>query len=233
MTVTASVRNARMWPASAARSAPSRCPIDDELAPGLGAILVATIPLWVVLLSGLIGTPVSVASQVRARGWVRRDRDRGADGANSAIGGPRWTVAAFVVAPILWAAGTLLTTHADRAADRAVATAVQLLAGGTVLLLLALSLGELDPARWSDVSSISVGAAAFLLVFDSLVGFMLDTRLLADRAGAAGQYLCVRHAACRRRDGRDCARRVALGRRICRRALGARSSAVALELRGR
>ena len=30
-----------------------------------GAILAATIPLWVVLLSGLIGTPVSVASQVR------------------------------------------------------------------------------------------------------------------------------------------------------------------------
>ena len=60
-----------------------------------------------------------------------------------------------------------------------VANAVQLLAGGTVLLLLALSLGELDPARWSDVSSISVGAAVFLLVFDSLVGFMLYTRLLA------------------------------------------------------
>ena len=60
-----------------------------------------------------------------------------------------------------------------------VANAVQLLAGGTVLLLLALSLGELDPARWSDVSSKSVGAAVFLLVFDSLVGFMLYTRLLA------------------------------------------------------
>ena len=60
-----------------------------------------------------------------------------------------------------------------------VANAVQLLAGGTVLLLLALSLGELDPARWSDVSLISVGAAVFLLVFDSLVGFMLYARLLA------------------------------------------------------
>ena len=60
-----------------------------------------------------------------------------------------------------------------------VANAVQLLAGSTVLLLLALSLGELDPARWSEVSAISVGAAVFLLVFDSLVGFMLYTRLLA------------------------------------------------------
>jgi drug/metabolite transporter (DMT)-like permease len=48
-----------------------------------------------------------------------------------------------------------------------------------VLLLLALSLGELDPARWSQVSLISVGAAVFLLVFDSLVGFTLYARLLA------------------------------------------------------
>ena len=36
-----------------------------EVTASLGAILAATIPLWVVLLSGLIGTPVSVASQVR------------------------------------------------------------------------------------------------------------------------------------------------------------------------
>jgi EamA-like transporter family len=46
------------------------------------------------------------------------------------------------------------------------------------LLLVALSLGQLDPTRWSDVSWTSAGAAVFLLVFDSLVGFMLYTRLL-------------------------------------------------------
>ena len=58
------------------------------------------------------------------------------------------------------------------------AGAVQLLAGGTVLLVVALSLGELDPTRWLDVSRTSAGAAVFLLVFDSLAGFMLYTRLL-------------------------------------------------------
>jgi hypothetical protein len=96
----------------------------------------------------------------------------------SAIGGAAWAVAAFCVAPILWAAGSLLTANAGRPVDRVVASAVQLLAGGTVLLLVALSLGELDPTRWSDVSWTSAGAAVFLFVFDSLVGFMLYTRLL-------------------------------------------------------
>ena len=150
-----------------------------EVTASLGAILAAPIPLWVVLLSGLIGTPVSVASQVRLAAGFGGIAIVVLTAPNSAIGGAPWAVAAFCVAPILWAAGSLVTAHADRPADRVVATAVQLLAGGTVLLLLALSLGELDPARWSDVSSTSVGAAVFLLVFDSLVGFMLYTRLLA------------------------------------------------------
>lgn len=150
-----------------------------EVTASLGAILAATIPLWVVLVGGLIGTRVSVASKARLAAGFGGIAIVVLTAPKSAVGGTPWAVAAFCVAPILWAAGTLLTAHADRPADRLVANAIQLLAGGTVLLLLALSLGELDPARWSDVSSQSVGAVIFLLVCDSLVGFMLYTRLLA------------------------------------------------------
>jgi drug/metabolite transporter (DMT)-like permease len=150
-----------------------------EVTASFGAILAATIPLWVVLLSGLIGSRVSVASRVRLAAGFGGIAIVVLTAPNSAIGGAPWAVAAFCVAPILWAAGSLLTAHGDRPADRVVANAIQLLAGGTVLLLLALSLGQLDPDRWSDVSALSVGAAIFLLVFDSLVGFMLYTRLLA------------------------------------------------------
>lgn len=42
------------------------------------------------------------------------------------------------------------------------------------------------------------------------------------RAGAAGQYLCLRHTACRRRDGRDRARRARSGPARCRSGLGDR-----------
>jgi drug/metabolite transporter (DMT)-like permease len=150
-----------------------------EVTASLGAILAATIPLWVVLLSGLIGTRVSVASQVRLMAGFSGIAIAVLTAPNSAVGGAPWAVAAFCVAPILWAAGSLVTAHADRATDRVVANAVQLLAGGTVLLLLAVSLGEFDPARWSNVSLLSVGAGVFLLVFDSLVGFTLYTRLLS------------------------------------------------------
>jgi drug/metabolite transporter (DMT)-like permease len=150
-----------------------------EVTASLGAILAATIPLWVVLLSGLIGTRVPVASLVRLAAGFGGIAIVVLTAPDSAIGGAPWAVAAFCVAPVLWAAGSLLTAHAGLPADRMVANAVQLLAGSSVLLLLALALGELHPGRWSDVSSTSVGAAVFLLVFDSLVGFMLYTRLLA------------------------------------------------------
>jgi drug/metabolite transporter (DMT)-like permease len=82
-------------------------------------------------------------------------------------------------------------TRADRPTDRAVTNAVQLLAGGAVLSLLALALVELRPARWSEVSLTSIGAG-FLLVFDSLIGFMLYTRLLASApAPLVSTYACV------------------------------------------
>jgi len=144
----------------------------------LGAILAAAIPLWVVVLSGLIGIRVSVASRVRLAVGFGGITIVVLTAPHSAIGGAPWAVAAFCLAPILWAAGSLLTANIDQPVDRVVASAVQLLAGGAVLLLVALSLGQLDPARWSDVSWTSAGAAVFLLVFDSLVGFVLYTRLL-------------------------------------------------------
>ncbi|MEV7554092.1 EamA family transporter [Amycolatopsis sp. NPDC089917] len=144
----------------------------------LGAILAAAIPLWVVLLSGLTGVKSSAAS------WIRLVAGFGGivivvlTAPGSAIGGAPWAVAAFCVAPILWAAGSLLTANVDRPLDRVVASAVQLIAGGTVLVLVALALGQFDPGQWADVSWTSAAAAVFLLVFDSLVGFMLYTRLL-------------------------------------------------------
>lgn len=93
-----------------------------EVTASLGAILAATIPLWVVLLSGLIGTPVSVASQVRLAAGFGGIAIVVLTAPDSAIGGAPWALVAFCVAPILWAAGSLLTAHADRPADRVVAT---------------------------------------------------------------------------------------------------------------
>ena len=66
-----------------------------EVTASLGAILAATIPLWVVLLSGLIGTPVPVASQVRLAAGFGGIAIVVLTAPSSAIGGAPWAVAAF------------------------------------------------------------------------------------------------------------------------------------------
>ena len=65
-----------------------------EVTASLGAILAATIPLWVVLLSGLIGTPVSVASRVRLAAGFGGIALVVLTAPDSAIGGAPWAVAA-------------------------------------------------------------------------------------------------------------------------------------------
>ena len=80
---------------------------------------------------------------------------------------------------MLWAAGTLLAARPGAMPeDPQAAGAIQLIAGGLTLLLLAGLFGQLTPDAWSRITASSVAAAAFLLIIDSIAGFMLYTRLL-------------------------------------------------------
>src|ERR687895_941218 len=82
-----------------------------EVTASLGAILAAAIPLWVVLLSGLIGTPVSVASQVRLVAGFGGIAIVVLTAPNSAIGGGARGGAALFVAPLPWGPGGPLTAQ--------------------------------------------------------------------------------------------------------------------------
>ena len=150
-----------------------------EITASLGAILAAAIPLWVVLLGRMTGEPVSGGSWVRVAIGFGGTAIVVFTAPETAIGGALWAIAAFCIAPLLWAAGTLLGARERADADRVTVTSIQLLTGGSVLFVLAALRGELAPASWSGVSAASAGAAVFLLVFDSLAGFVLYARLLA------------------------------------------------------
>lgn len=144
----------------------------------IGAILAAAIPLWAVVLGWLTGSRVSASSAMRLLAGFGGIVAVVLTAPDSAIGGEPWAVAAFCIAPILWAAGSMLVATVEKPVDRLAAGALQLLSGGFVLMLIAFALGEFEPSKWTDVSWTSAGAAIFLLVFDSLIGFVLYTRLL-------------------------------------------------------
>lgn len=146
-----------------------------RLTASLVAVLVATIPLWVVLLARLGGAPVSRGSGVGFVGIALVV----ATAPRAAIGGSPWAVVGCCTAAMLWAAGSQLAARPNAMPeDPQVAGAIQLIAGGLTLLLLAGLFGQLTPDAWSRVTTSSVAAAAYLLIIDSLAGFMLFTRLL-------------------------------------------------------
>jgi drug/metabolite transporter (DMT)-like permease len=75
---------------------------------------------------------------------------------------------ALTLASASWALGTVYSKRNPTDTSPYAASAVQMLAGGLVITLLGLVLGEAGQWRWS---SAGIGALAYLVVFGSIVGF--------------------------------------------------------------
>jgi drug/metabolite transporter (DMT)-like permease len=144
---------------------------------GIAALIVASIPLWIVLyrmiagervgrdlLAGVFLGLVGVAILVVPGG----------------LNGTIDPVGALMLfgATLSWALGTFLSPRLDTPHNALVSTSYQMLAAGIVLLVVALGRGELayvDPATFSTRSLI---AFAYLIVFGSLVAYSAYTWLL-------------------------------------------------------
>jgi len=144
---------------------------------GIAALIVASIPLWIVvyrmiagdhvgrdLLAGVFLGLVGVAILVVPGG----------------LNGTIDPVGALMLfgATLSWALGTFLSPRLDTPRNALVSTSYQMLAAGIVLLVVALGRGELahvDPATFSTRSLI---AFAYLIVFGSLVAYSAYTWLL-------------------------------------------------------
>lgn len=148
---------------------------------GVVALLVATLPLWMVLLEWarpggerptgrvVAGLVVGFAGLVLLVGPA------------DLMGGGRVDpVGAGVVlfAALAWAAGSIYSRGAPLPASPFLATGMEMLAGGALLLALGVARGELGVLDLSAVSAKSALALAYLVVFGSLVGFTAYVWLL-------------------------------------------------------
>lgn len=146
---------------------------EHRIASGIAALLVAVEPLWIVLLEWL-------------RPGGRRPSARTAAGVvlgfgglvilvgPQELGGGRVDVlGAFVVvvAALSWAAGSLYSREAPLPASPFLATAMQMLAGGALLIAAGVVTGEPGRVDPSAFSTKSLAALAYLTVFGSLVAF--------------------------------------------------------------
>jgi drug/metabolite transporter (DMT)-like permease len=138
---------------------------------GIAALIVATVPLWILLLDGLrpggepwtarvwIGTAVGLAGvALVARPEGELDRAH------------LLAILALQVACLSWTAGSLYAQVVPRRLPLASAAAVEMLAGSLVIFAASLLLGE-DWSRMSAASPRAWGGVGYLVVFGSLVGF--------------------------------------------------------------
>lgn len=160
---------------------------EERVPSGLAAILLATIPLWMVLLDALRkgGTPLTP----RLAGGLAI----GAAGLGVLVGPANlWGssridligAATLVFGAFSWSVGSLHARHARLPDSPVLAAAMEMLAGGAMFIVFGLLTGESGDLHWKAITPRSIAGLCYLIVLGSLVGFIAYIWLLRNVATA-------------------------------------------------
>jgi len=163
---------------------------------GITALAIATVPLWMVVigrvgfrdritLREVVGVLVGFAGLVVLVGF------RGAGGRTLDLAG----VGVALAGAVCWATGSLYSRRAALPKRPLVSTALQMLAGGVLLLITAAATGQFGQVRLSHISAASWAGLAYLIVIGSWVAFNAYVWLLQNaRISLVGTYAYVNPA---------------------------------------
>jgi len=140
---------------------------------GLTAVLIATVPLWIVLLSWFIKngdkpdikTIAGVLLGFAGLIFLINPFDTGNMNVNIA------GALVILLASLSWASGTLYTRHAIQHHSKLTAAALQMFCGGILLMLTGLVSGEVAEINIQGVSLKSLLAFLYLIFVGSIIGF--------------------------------------------------------------
>ncbi|HUF34582.1 MAG TPA: EamA family transporter [Gemmatimonadales bacterium] len=163
---------------------------EQRVSSGEAALLMTAIPLWLVLLNAArerrVPPPAVVAGLALGMAGV----------ALLTVGGS-WTGTTadrlgLVASALFWAIGSLIARHGPRPDSALESTAMQLAAGGAVVLLASGAIGELGRWNVADTTPRAAFALLFLVVGGTVLGFGAYTWLLRVTTPAAvGTYAFV------------------------------------------
>ncbi len=154
---------------------------------GLAALLVSTVPLWMALLGWLRGDAprpsraVVLGLGLGLAGVVLLVGSRGAH-AERAV--DPWGAAALTAATLSWTYGSLWSRRAELPSSPFLATAMEMICGGGLLLVAGSLHGEWARIDVASASARSLVALAYLAVFGSLLGFSAYIYLLRETTPA-------------------------------------------------
>ncbi|HEY0362384.1 MAG TPA: EamA family transporter [Solirubrobacteraceae bacterium] len=151
---------------------------ERDVPAGLAALLIASVPLWLVLMRSTVGrervhrgTLAGVAVGFCGLGLLLLPGSRPAE---ATAGG----ILLVLVAAGSWATGSFLSPRLRMPSDPLVSTGWQMVVGGGALLVGALASGEANDLHLADASAKSLLAFAYLVLAGSLVAFTAYAWLL-------------------------------------------------------
>jgi drug/metabolite transporter (DMT)-like permease len=155
---------------------------EKYIASGLAALLVAAEPLWVVILNSALirkrpNTKVMFGVLIGLAGvglLVSGGLNNGRDVSKMSFVG----AGVVVAAGFAWASGSVYSNRRPMKGSTSLGSGMQMLAGGSLLFLLALVAGDFKRLNFAGASWVSIGALGYLIVFGSLVAFTAYSWLL-------------------------------------------------------
>src|SRR5579872_448412 len=151
---------------------------EQHVASGLAALLIATEPMFILVLAWMsgqqkisrlsaLGLACGVAGVAILTGMEISSKD------TSLMG-----MIAVLLGSISWAAGVVISPKLKLPTDALARTAVPLVCGAVMLLIAAGLTGEFHALHWSAISPKSIFGLGYLIVFGSIVAFTAYTWLL-------------------------------------------------------
>jgi drug/metabolite transporter (DMT)-like permease len=163
---------------------------EHYISSSLAALLVATVPFWIVLLGWIFmgsGRPNAKVTLGLAVGFLGVWLLISGQVAGAASGGSNQLFGAIVImiSTLAWAAGSLYGTRAPVVKSAILGSGMQMLAGGAVLLIIGTVSGEWSQVNPSAMSFNSLFALGYLIVFGAIVAFTAYSWLLKNASPTA------------------------------------------------
>jgi drug/metabolite transporter (DMT)-like permease len=143
---------------------------ETKIPSSLAALLVATTPLWVIVIRRALGERVKIATYVGVLVGLGGVALLFLPGGGSGPVNP-WSALIVVGAALSWATGSMLATRSEVPSDPLVLTGIEMLGGGAGLLALAALHGEFSEVDLGAITTKSWLSLVYLIGFGSLVAF--------------------------------------------------------------
>lgn len=148
-----------------------------EVPSSLAALIISSVPLWVIILRAIGGDRVSRGTLLGVLAGFSGVAVLVIPG-DGPGGASMWGIGLIIFASVSWAVGSFLSTRFSMPKDLMVSSTYQMIGGGLSLVVAGLIRGEANGFNASDWSGASIAGFVYLVFFGSLLAFTAYAWLL-------------------------------------------------------